>query len=51
MSSTTQKMTTELYVWGDDSMGQLGLGHRYLSKDTDKKYLLSPKTCTFNILI
>jgi len=31
------KMTTELYVWGNDSMGQLGLGHRYIKKDSEKK--------------
>jgi len=31
------KMTTELFVWGNDEMGQLGLGHRYTKRASEKK--------------
>jgi alpha-tubulin suppressor-like RCC1 family protein len=48
---SSNKLATELYVWGSDTMGQLGLGHRYTQKQTDSKKLLTPKTCSFNILI
>lgn len=46
----TSKFSTELFVWGNDQMGQLGLGHRYTQKQ-DKKFLPVPKTCSFNIQI
>jgi alpha-tubulin suppressor-like RCC1 family protein len=46
----SSKFSTELFVWGCDQMGQLGLGHRYNQKD-DKKYLPIPKSCSFNIQI
>ena len=32
-SAQKQKVHTELYVWGSDSFGQLGLGHKYLKDD------------------
>ena len=32
---SSNKLATELYVWGSDQMGQLGLGHRYTHKNHD----------------
>lgn len=46
----SKEFQTELYVWGNDEDGQLGLGHRYC-KNGQPKVLLHPKTCSFNILI
>ena len=46
----SSKTSTELFVWGCDKMGQLGLGHRY-TKNEDQKYLPVPKSCSFNIQI
>ena len=44
---------TELYVWGSDQFGQLGLGHKYLqsSKSDGNKVLRAPKSCSFSIQI
>jgi alpha-tubulin suppressor-like RCC1 family protein len=41
-------MTTELYVWGSDCMGQLGLNSK-LTKDKAENQLTTPKSCSFNI--
>ena len=46
---------TELYVWGNDEYGQLGLGHKYIDKKDqnieqvhrEKKQLAYPKSCSF----
>ena len=58
------KAYTELFVWGNDQYGQLGLGHKYLTataKPSDrrdegepipnqrKKILENPKSCSFSI--
>ncbi len=32
MDTTIIKKNTEIYVWGNDEYGQLGLGHRYQNK-------------------
>lgn len=43
---------TEVFVWGDDSFGQLGLYHQKLKKgNKDQVSFKLPKTCSFNILI
>jgi hypothetical protein len=43
---------TEVFVWGDDTCGQLGLYHQKVKKGTqDQKSFKVPKTCSFNILI
>jgi len=43
---------TEVFVWGDDSYGQLGLYHQKLKKGYQAiKSFKVPKTCSFNILI
>jgi len=61
MNLNTNVLFTEIYVWGNDEYGQLGLGHRYLSrsessrsdqhsaigKEEDSKKLNIPKSCTF----
>jgi len=56
--------STELYVWGNDNFGQLGLGHKYLSSNSktnseevqkcppkERKFLIHPKSCSFSIQI
>ena len=52
-SSADKKVSTELYVWGNDQFGQLGLGHKYMSASghDKKKYLQTPKSCSFSIQI
>ena len=45
------KLATEIYVWGSDNHGQLGLGHRYSPTNSHEKQLTTPKTCSFNIVI
>ena len=43
---------TEVFVWGDDSYGQLGLYHQKLKKGNKEQISFKlPKTCSFNILI
>lgn len=43
---------TEVFVWGDDSYGQLGLYHQKVKKGYQNiKSFKMPKTCSFNILI
>lgn len=42
---TTDGDFTQVYVWGDDQFGQLGIGKR------TKKFCQSPKICSFNIKI
>lgn len=43
---------TEVFVWGDDSQGQLGLYHQKIKKGYSSiKSFKIPKTCSFNILI
>ena len=48
--SAVGKISTELYVWGSDEHGQLGLGHKYL-KEGSEKFLKGPKSCSFSIQI
>ena len=63
-SQADSKVYTELFVWGNDQHGQLGLGHKYLSNkptarledgepipNTKKKILELPKSCSFSIQI
>ncbi|CDW87912.1 UNKNOWN [Stylonychia lemnae] len=43
---------TEVFVWGDDRWGQLGLYHQKIRKGYhDQTSFKIPKTCSFNILI
>lgn len=48
---------TEVYVWGDDSQGQLGLelyNKQALSKNGQKQaksHYDIPKSCSFNVII
>ncbi|EAS04756.2 chromosome condensation regulator RCC1 repeat protein (macronuclear) [Tetrahymena thermophila SB210] len=44
--SKSNNTYTEIYVWGNDKYGQLGLGHKY----TGKNYLV-PKICSYNLVI
>jgi X-linked retinitis pigmentosa GTPase regulator len=37
---------TQVFVWGNDSQGQLGLGSK-----SNREVVLEPKMCSFNILI
>ena len=40
---------TEVYVWGDDSQGQLGLELFNKKKEQIKTYYNLPKSCSFNV--
>jgi alpha-tubulin suppressor-like RCC1 family protein len=42
---------TEVYVWGDDSQGQLGLELFNKKKEQVKSYYNIPKSCSFNVVI
>ena len=48
MSTAQKGPSTELYVWGNNTMGQLGLGHQDTEEANKLKTL---KTCSFNIHI
>ena len=50
---TETKVSKEVFVWGSDKFGQLGLGHKYLhsGKYDDEKVLKGPKSCSFAIQI
>ncbi|KAL4497276.1 hypothetical protein ABPG72_011211 [Tetrahymena utriculariae] len=41
-----KKQDTEIYVWGTDKYGQLGLGHKHQGKN----YTI-PKICCYNLII
>ena len=56
MDTSLQKKNTEIYVWGNDEYGQLGLGHRYHTtqkmvvqenEEQPLKQLSIPKSCSF----
>ncbi len=58
MDTTILKKNTEIYVWGNDEYGQLGLGHRYQNKkgvgqenEQPAKQLSLPKSCSFQTQI
>ena len=40
-----------MYVWGDDSQGQLGLELFNKKRDEIKTYYNIPKSCSFNVVI
>ena len=43
---------TEVFVWGDDTFGQLGLYHQKVKKGYQHMHSFKlPTTCSFNILI